>query len=337
MPGTIIITGANGSLAAHAVQRLLSKAPDNTLVLTVRNTSDSDLNTQRLREATSRFPNSRVIIRKLDLASLKAVHEFADTIAAELIRGTLPPLAAIVCNAFHWNMVEDPALTEDGIEKTIQVNHVSHSALILRLLGSFGPQGGRLVLFTSDCHYPGRNSLERYSPGLPDELDELVSAGPEVDKRGRGFQKYANSKLAILMWTYALNRYLDEDKSLSKISAVVIDPGSIADSRALRTKTPALLSYMQRFVLQPLQPVFSLLAPYLRTSADAGADVADLALNHKHTGERGYFGLAVPGPSSMESLDEVKQQKLWEKTAEWAKITCENTALEHGFPAYSTY
>ncbi|KAI0967526.1 hypothetical protein F4678DRAFT_245712 [Xylaria arbuscula] len=336
MAGTIIITGANGSLAAHAVQHILSKAPDNTLVLTVRNTSNSDLNTERLREATSRFPNSRVVIRKLDLVSLKAIHEFADTITAEVIEGKLPPLAAIVCNAFHWNMIEDPELTEDGIEKTIQVNHVSHSALILRLLGSFGLQGGRLVLFTSDCHYPGRNSLERYPPGLPDELDKLVRASAEMDKRGRGFQNYANSKLAILMWTYALNRYLDNDKSLSKISAVVIDPGSIADSRALRTNTPALLSHIQRFVLQPLQSVFSLIAPYLRNSADAGADVAEIVLNHKFTGERGYFRLLVPGPSSIESLDEVKQQKLWEKTVEWAKITSENTALKCDFLAHCT-
>ncbi|KAI1273871.1 hypothetical protein F5Y07DRAFT_244941 [Xylaria sp. FL0933] len=331
MAGTIIITGANGSIAVPAVQHLLSKTPDNALVLTVRNTSDSDPNTKRLRETTSRFPDSRVSIRKLNLASLKAVNEFADTVTTEVAQGKLPPLAAIVCNAFHWNMVDDPALTEDGLEKTFQVNHISHSALVLRLLGSFGPQGGRLVLLTSDCHYPGRNSLERYAPGLPDNLEALVKAGPEGDKRGRGFLNYANSKLAILMWAYALNRYLEKDQSLNKITAVAIDPGSIADSRALRTNTPAILSHMQRYVLQPLRPAICLMAPYVRSAVDAGADIADLALNRKHMGERGYFRLMVPGPSSAESLDEVKQQKLWVKTAEWAGITCEDTALQGGF------
>ncbi|KAI0451746.1 hypothetical protein F5B21DRAFT_506939 [Xylaria acuta] len=331
MAGTIIITGANGSVAVHAVQQLLGKAPDNTLILTVRNTSDSDINTKRLREIVNKFPDSRVSIRKLDLASSEAVSAFASTIAADVLQGKLPPLAAIVCNAFHWNMITDPELTEDGLEKTIHVNHVSHSALVLRLLGSFGPQGGRVVLFTSDCHYPGRNGLEKYPPVIPDDLDEFSRAHPETDKQGRGFQNYANSKLAILMWTYALNRYLEKDKFLSKISAVVIDPGTIADSRALRTNTPAMLSYMQRFVLQPLQPVLRLMVHGVRRSADAGVDVAELVLNQKHVGERGYLRLMVPEPSSAESLDETKQERLWAKTAEWARITSEDTALEGGF------
>ncbi|KAK5632851.1 hypothetical protein RRF57_008565 [Xylaria bambusicola] len=352
MAGTIIITGANGSIAVHAVQQLLSKAPDSTLILTVRETSDADPNTGRLQETVNQFPKSTVVVRRLDLTSLKNVHKFAETIAAEVIQEKLPPLAAIVCNAFHWNMIADPELTEDGSEKTMQVNHVSHAALILRLLGSFGPRGGRLVLFTSDCHYPGRNTLEIYPPGLPVDLDELIRADPDTDKRGRGFQNYANSKLAILMWTYALNRYLEmvgitqairscnreafkltdfQDDQFSKISAVAIDPGSIADSRALRTNTPVTLSYMQRFVLQPLWPILRLLIPSVRPSTDAGADVADIALSRKHARERGYLNLLMPGPSSEESLDEVKQQKIWVKTAEWAGITRENTTLKGGF------
>jgi NAD(P)-dependent dehydrogenase (short-subunit alcohol dehydrogenase family) len=210
MAGTIIITGANGSVAIHTVQHLLTKTPDNALVLTVRNTSDSDPNTKRLRETVNGFPSAKVSIRQLDLASLKAVNEFADGVAADVAAEKLPPLVGIVCNAYYWNMVADPELTEDGLEKTIQVNHVSHAALVLRLLGSFGAQGGRLVLFTSDSHFPGRNGLEKYPPGIPDDLNKLVTAGPEADKQGRGFENYANSKLAGLMWTYALNRHLQK-------------------------------------------------------------------------------------------------------------------------------
>ncbi|KAJ8127230.1 hypothetical protein O1611_g6407 [Lasiodiplodia mahajangana] len=332
MAGTVIITGANGSVAVHAVQNLLRKAPDNTLVLTVRNTSDSNPNTKRLRETVKKFPEAKVSIRELDLASSKAVNEFADTVAAEVVQEKLPPLIAIVCNAFHWNLIADPELTPDGLERTIQVNHISHSSLVLRLLGSFGPQGGRLVFFTSDGHYPGRNSLEKYPPGIPDDLDELVRIRHETDKdkQGRGFQNYANSKLAIVMWTYALNRRLANEESLNKISAVVIDPGNMADSRALRTNTPTMLSYAQMFVLQPLRPLIRFVLPDMRKSADAGMDVADLALNQKYAGERGYFRLMVPGPSSTESLDEKKQEEIWTKTADWAKITEEDTALEAG-------
>lgn len=210
MAGTIIITGANGSIATHVVRHLLTKAPGHTLILAVRNIPDSDPNTKCLRETLSNFPNSKAWIRSLDLSVLKDVHDFADVIIAEVGGGTLPPLMAIICNAFHWNMVADPESTEDGFEKTLQVNHISHSALVLRLLGSFGPGGGRVVLFTSDSHYPGRNSLEKYPPGLPGDINKLVETGPVIDQQGRGFQRYANSKLAILMWTYALNRYLEQ-------------------------------------------------------------------------------------------------------------------------------
>ena len=44
MAGTIIITGANGSLALPAVQHLLANYSNHALVLTVRNTLDADVN-----------------------------------------------------------------------------------------------------------------------------------------------------------------------------------------------------------------------------------------------------------------------------------------------------
>ncbi|KAI1499595.1 short-chain dehydrogenase/reductase-like protein sdr [Biscogniauxia marginata] len=331
MAGTIIITGANGSLAVHAVQQILTKSPETTLVLTVRRTEDDDPNTKKLRATIAKFKNARTSIRQLDLASLTAVHEFAGTIAAEIAEGKLPPLVGIVCNAYYWNMVADAELTADGLERTIQVNHVSHAALVLRLLGNFDPdKGGRLILFTSDGHEDGKNGLQKYPPGIPDDIDSLVKATPDADKQGRGFERYANSKLAVLMWTYALNRYLEKDETLSKITAVVIDPGSLVDSRALRTNTPQFLHYVQKLVLQPLRPFLRLKDPSMRTAADAAADVTALVLNQAKTGERGYFKLLNKESSSKASLDETKQEKVWEKTAEWAKITKENTALKSG-------
>ncbi|KAJ3566274.1 hypothetical protein NPX13_g7197 [Xylaria arbuscula] len=88
---------------------------------------------------------------------------------------------------------------------------------------------------------------------------------------------------------------------------------------------------MQRFVLQPLGPVLRCVVSSMRSSSDVGADVADLVLSRKFAEERGYLNLVVPGPSSEESLDEKKQQDIWLKTAEWAGITREDTALEGGF------
>lgn len=215
MAGTILITGANSSLAIPAVQHLLTKYPDYTAVLTVRNTSDADVNTKKLKDTIFRYgdANTKTSIRQLDLAHLSAVHDFAGVIAAEIADGKLPPLASIVCNAYYWNLATDAEFTGDGYEKTFEVGHVAHAALVLRLLGSFGSDGGRVVLFGTDAHWPGKNSFEKYPPAIPDDLELLVKPllpDTASDNMGRGFQRYAISKLAVITWMYALNRYLEK-------------------------------------------------------------------------------------------------------------------------------
>ncbi|KAL8776380.1 MAG: hypothetical protein Q9213_008296 [Squamulea squamosa] len=330
MEGTFIITGANGSLAVPTIKHLLTKHPNSTIIGTVRNASETDPNTTLLRSTLSHFPSAKVSIREFDLSSLSAVQTLASSIASDISKGTLPPLAAIICNAYYWNLNKPIETTEDGYEKTFQVSHLAHVALVLRLLGSFGPSGGRIVLFSSDAHLPGKNGLEKYRPSIPDDLEQLAkpAADEPVDHFGRGFLRYANSKLAIIMWMYALNRALAKDPSLSKITAVAINPGNLSDSRALRTNTPSTIYYLSLFVIRPLQPLLRFMDPTMRTSAAAGADVVQLATNEAFPGERGYFTMLKKDESSPESLDEEKQQRLWVKSAEWAGVRKGDTVLK---------
>lgn len=146
MAGTIIITGANGSLAIPAVKHLLTNYPDHTAILTVRNGSNTDGNTKKLREMINQYPDAKTSIRELDLADLLAVHDFAATVSVEIAQGRLPPLASIVCNAYHWNLVGNVEITRDGYEKSFQVTHLAHVALVLRLIDSFGAKSSRVVL-----------------------------------------------------------------------------------------------------------------------------------------------------------------------------------------------
>ena len=212
MAGAIIITGANSSLAIPAIQHLLTKYPDHAAVLTVRNTSDTDLNTKKLRGILAQYPNAKTSIRELDLANLSAVHDFASTIISEITNGGLPPLASIICNAYYWNLAHDAEVTGDGYDKSLQVTHIAHVALVLRLLGNFGSDGGRVVLLSSDTHWPGKSGLEKYPPTIPDDLEALAkpAADKPTDNFGHGFQRYANSKLTVVMWMYALNRCLEK-------------------------------------------------------------------------------------------------------------------------------
>ncbi|KAI4127601.1 MAG: hypothetical protein LQ341_006776 [Variospora aurantia] len=322
MAGTILFTAANSSLAIPAIDHLLTKYPAYTAVLTVRNPATTDPNTQRLRATIAKHPAAKTFIHALDLADLSAVRTFADTIVDQISQGSLPPLASIVCNAYYWNLTGGMEMTVDGYEKSFQAIHIAHAALVLKLLAHFGPDGGRVVLFSSDAHWPGKNGLEKYPPKIPDDLELLAKPGPDpspVDNFGRGFQRYAVAKLAVVMWMYALNRRLEKHPTLPPtLTAVAINPGNLADSRALRTNTPSMLAFMSRFVIQPLRPLLRyFMDPTMRTSAEAGVDVVELATGTASPGERGYFTLLKKDASAPQSLDESVQEGLWRETEKW--------------------
>jgi NAD(P)-dependent dehydrogenase (short-subunit alcohol dehydrogenase family) len=211
MAGTVLLTGANGSLALPAVEYLLSTYPTHTLILTVRDDSDQDLNTAKLRRIMSRHANTAASIRKLDLASLEEVHNFSNQLRLEIDGRKLPRLVAIICNAMFWQLSGELAYTKDGYETTFAVNHLAHFALSLRLLGAIDAQRGRIVFLGSEAH---RSEAAGFSQGLPthipDDLGLLVHPLPvkKEEEMGRGFQRYGTSKLAITMVMYELERRL---------------------------------------------------------------------------------------------------------------------------------
>jgi short-subunit dehydrogenase len=90
MSSTIIFTGANGSLAAPAIRYLLQNYPNYHLILTVRDTSDKDTNTARLRDTIRDFPDAKTSVRQLDLANLSQVKEFSKEISEEVAEEKLP-------------------------------------------------------------------------------------------------------------------------------------------------------------------------------------------------------------------------------------------------------
>ncbi|KAI1313944.1 hypothetical protein F5Y03DRAFT_335597 [Xylaria venustula] len=328
---TVLVTGANGSLGLAATEQLLKTSPELTLILTVRITTDK--NTARLEQSLSKYPNAKAFIHQLDHTDLSAVHKFADKISSNIISGDLPHIKAIVCTAMHWNLVSDPEITADGYDKTFQVGHISHVALVLRLLGFFdNGTGGRIVLLSSQNHYPGKSQMEKISPEIPSDLTKLVHTSPadgsQVDHNARGFEIYSNMKLAAVAWMHALNHFLEKDPVFHKITVIAIDPGVLVDSRAFTTNTPSSIINMQRFLLRPFQPVCKLLGiKEFRTSAQAAADVVALATNKAQPDARGYFTLLDKDETAPQSLDSEIQQRIWVQSAIWASITKENTVL----------
>lgn len=210
--GTIVLTGANGTLGLAYVRSALKDFPEYHAVLTVRNDGPSDPNTAKLREIIAAFPNAKYSIHTLDLSSLASVRVFSSTIAGKVASGELPAISTIVCNAFAWSISTGLKFTGDGYELSLQVNHLSHFALILQLLGSIDTSNGRIVVLSSDSHYPGKSGLEQFPPTFPEDIEKLAKPAKDApgEEVGRGFQRYGLSKLCIVMFAYELTRRLQE-------------------------------------------------------------------------------------------------------------------------------
>lgn len=214
MSGTVILTGANSSAGLFASEHLLKTYPQYTAVFTVRSAADTDVNTKSLRAIISKYSKAKASVHELDLANLTTVHQFTTTISDGIAGGQYPPIKSIICNAYYWNLVDDPKLTVDGYDMSIQVGHISHVALVLRLLDRFGPDGGRIELISSEVHYLKKSPMSPYLPEIPNDIDLLIHPRPDTDKQGRGFQRYGTLKLVITTWMYPLNEYLQKVRRL---------------------------------------------------------------------------------------------------------------------------
>lgn len=217
MAGTVIITGANGSLGTAFVQHFLVTYPEHTLICTVRNAAKEDQNTTNLKSLIANRPDSKAQIEQLDLGSLASVRAFTDRISEQITTKKIPRISAIVCNAFAWSL-NGVKFTDDGMETSFQVSHLSHYLLVLRLLGSMDAETGRIVILGSEAHDPDRpNPLTKLLARFPDDVEELVK--PAADKpeevHDRGFQRYGTSKLANVIFMQDLNKRLQAVRNSS--------------------------------------------------------------------------------------------------------------------------
>ncbi|KAI0199125.1 hypothetical protein F4808DRAFT_221164 [Astrocystis sublimbata] len=106
MPGTIVLTGANGGLGTAMVSRILATPSFRSChgVYTVRNTSRPtpalDGILQRGTLPSQSTPGAHSYDKlSLDLSSLASAWELASNINERVATGQLPPIRAIILNA----------------------------------------------------------------------------------------------------------------------------------------------------------------------------------------------------------------------------------------------
>ncbi len=177
---TAIVTGANAGIGFETARALLKKGA--RVVLACR-----DL--QKGRTAVARLAAEgaaeRADVRRLDLADLDSVREFADGFAA-----AYPRLDLLINNA--GVMVPPFGRTTQGFELQFGTNHLGHFALTGRLLPVLrATAGSRVVVVYSGVYRIGRIDFDdpnyerrRYVPWLA----------------------YSQSKLATLLFALELGR-----------------------------------------------------------------------------------------------------------------------------------
>jgi NAD(P)-dependent dehydrogenase (short-subunit alcohol dehydrogenase family) len=185
---TVIVTGANSGIGRAAASAL--SAAGARVVLAVRNTDKGDAAASQMSGTTE--------VRRLDLASLASVKEFA--------AGWEGPIDILINNA--GIMIPPKSQTADGFEMQFGTNHLGHFALTNLLLPHIT---GRVVTVASSAHRMGRI-----------DFDDLNWE----HKSYRSWPAYGQSKLANLLFTAELQRRLTA--AGSDVEANAAHPGYAA-------------------------------------------------------------------------------------------------------------
>jgi NAD(P)-dependent dehydrogenase (short-subunit alcohol dehydrogenase family) len=197
---TVIVTGANSGIGRAAAKALAAKGA--RVVLAVRNTDKGHAAAAQMTGTTE--------VRRLDLASLESIREFA--------AGWDGEIDLLINNA--GIMIPPKSMTADGFELQFGTNHLGHFALTNLLLGHVT---GRVVTVSSSAHRFGEI-----------DFDDL-----QWERRPyKAWRVYGLSKLANLLFTAELQRKLNE--AGSSIKATAAHPGYAATNLQFHSENRAM-------------------------------------------------------------------------------------------------
>jgi len=280
---TILITGGGRGLGRATAAKLA--ADGHRVILVARRPDAAQTATE---EIGRRHPGARVEPRSVDLSSLSAVRSFA---AAALARDE--PIDVLFHVAGVMQTRPTRRLTVDGYEETLAVNVLAPFLLTHLLLPALERSPfARVVAVSSRLHLPG-------SRGAPVDFD---LDDPQLERGYQPERAYKNSKLAVLWFTYELQRRLPP----RPITANAVCPGFVPATVADSTHGP--MRFAMRHVL-PRMP--------FATSVDAASDgLVFMALDPSLKGVGGrFYGERHAIASSPESYDPDRARRFWELAA----------------------
>ncbi len=201
-PKCIVITGATSGIGLAAAKGIASEGH---LVIGV---ARSEQKAKASREAILQaFPAAKVTYLLADLSSQQEVRTLAENIQKILTKHGQESIDVLINNAgavTSWF-----TLTEDGYELQFAVNHLAPFLLTNLLLAHLKKSpSGRILTVTSGSH---RHTRMHWKDVM-------------LRRHYNTLKAYKQSKMANVLFTYELNRKLEQE---SNIQAIAIDPGLV--------------------------------------------------------------------------------------------------------------
>jgi len=195
--GVAVVTGANRGMG-RCIAGILASAGW-PVVMACRDLARSR---DAFMEIKAGSGNGRIELLELDLASFRSIRAFAET-----VRGRGFEISALVNNAGVLSM--RPQRTSDGFELTMGVNYLGPVLLTRLLLPAMRGEEAQIVSTSSLMYRLGRVDAGLFSPH---------------DGSYDGFRAYADSKLALLLFSLELARRL----RAGGIRVNSVDPGIVS-------------------------------------------------------------------------------------------------------------
>jgi NAD(P)-dependent dehydrogenase (short-subunit alcohol dehydrogenase family) len=270
---TILITGATNGIGRQAAFDLAKLGP--TLVITARDAAKGERVASEIRKTSG---NDKVSVLRGDLSRMSDV-----AAVARGFRDKHGRLDVLINNA--GGIYDTRQTTADGFEYTFAFNHLAYFLLtreLLDLLKSSAP--ARIVNVSSDAHSGGKINF-----------DDVMA-----ERRYSPFAAYSQSKLANVMFTYALARRLASDGVGSAVTVNALHPGFV------NTGFGANGGALMRGMIGIAKKLGAL-------STEKGADtVVYLASSPDAAGQTGkYWEKRKAIASNAASIDVAAQDRLW--------------------------
>jgi NAD(P)-dependent dehydrogenase (short-subunit alcohol dehydrogenase family) len=264
-----LITGATNGIGKVTALELARMGA--TVIVVGRNPDKTSTVVKAVRQVSG---NSDVHMLLADLSVQAQVHRLAADFKQQYDH-----LDVLVNNAGALFMTRQESA--DGIEMTWALNHLSCFLLTNLLLDTLQrASAARIVSVSSGSHKRGKI-----------HFDDL-----EFKQRYSGMEAYSQSKLANVMFTYALARQLKDTGA----TANVLHPGFVGTSFATNNGLLVKLS-------------MTLLRPFARSPEKGAQTSVYLASSPEAAGVTGqYFVDCKARSSSSLSYDERAQRRLWQ-------------------------